>query len=205
MSGKIQNLLEQANYSETNDSSVTFAKRAFLNEAEAESYFKKVRHELFDLEIWDKNSTPSSYEMFEENGNVCDDKTIVLGRFIRINVPGSGKFDWVKVIEIHDVPDEFVIRVQPTYDPTAKPVDKTVVSHFFHGGATNNFCLQKDDKEIILYVIGINEKVNTKETNNTIETVRNLATANLGYYLGMQKAMWKDFCMNFLEVGEEEK
>lgn len=200
MSGKIQNLLEQANYSETNDSSVTFAKRVFLTESETQRYFNKVRQELFDLEIWDKNSTPSSYEMFDENGNVCAGKIIVLDRFIRINVPGSGKFDWVKVIEIHDAPNEFVIRVQPIYDPTEKPVDKTVTSHFFHGDATNNFCLQKDGKEIILYVIGLNEKVNTKETDNTIETVRNLATANLGYYLGIQKVMWKDFCMNFLEI-----
>ena len=42
-----------------------------------------------------------------------------------------------------------------------------------------------------------------KESSNPIEAARNIATANLGYYLGIQKAMWKDFCKNFLEIEEE--
>lgn len=202
MSGKIQNLLEQANSSQANDSSVTFAKRVFSIETDAEKYFEKVKKALFDLEIWDKNSTPSSYELFDEAGRVRESKIIFLGGFIRIHITGSGKYDWIKVIEIYDAPNEFVIRVEPTYDPTKKPADKTVTSHFFTNESTNNFCLQRDGKEIILYVIGLKEKTNTGQTGGTIETIRNVAAANSGYYFGIQKAMWKIFCAKFLEIGE---
>jgi hypothetical protein len=63
--------------------------------------------------------------------------------------------------------------------------------------------LQKDDTSIALYVIGLNEKANVEESGNPAEAARNVAAANLGYYLGLQKAMWTEFCKNFLEVKEE--
>lgn len=90
-----------------------------------------------------------------------------------------------------------MITVQPAYNPAAKPVDTTITSHFFTREARNNFCLQKDDKDVALYVIGLNEKTNTNETGSPVETIRNVATANPGFYLRIQKAMWKDFCSNF--------
>jgi hypothetical protein len=203
MSGKIQNLLEQANHSQAEDSSVNLAKRTFLTEAKAMDFFSQMKRKLLNLRRWDENSTPSDYELFDENGNVLDEKIITIGKFIRITVHGSGKYDWVKVIDIFDATDEFVITVQPTYDPTENPPDKTVTSHFFKNEATNNFSLLRDDTSVALYVIGLNEKANVKESGNPIEAARNLAAANLGYYLGMQKAMWTEFCKNFLEIGEE--
>jgi hypothetical protein len=199
MSDRIQNLLKQANSREMPDTSVTFAKRAFLSETDAQNYFAEVKEKLFDLEEWDKNSI-AGYGLYDENGSECADKMITVGKFICIDVPASGKKDWVKVIDIYDTANEFVITVQPSYNPTEKPVEKQVTSHFFHSEARNNFCLQRDDKEIVLYVIGINEKTNLKETDNPIETARNAAAANMGYFLGAQKAMWKDFCANFLEI-----
>jgi hypothetical protein len=205
MSDKIQNLLEQANHSEAEDSSVNLAKRTFLTETEAKDFFSQMKGKLLNLRRWDENSTPSNYELFDENGNVLEDKTISIGKFIRIMVYGAGKYDWVKVVDIFDASDEFVITVQPTYDPTANPPDKTVTSHFFKNEATNNFSLQRDDTSVALYVIGLNEKANVKESGNPIEAARNLAAANLGYYLGMQKAMWTEFCKNFLEIGEGEE
>jgi len=203
MSDKIQNLLKQANFSATEDSSVSLAKRTFLSDAEAKEFFNQTKTKLLNLDEWNKNSTPSNYELFDENGSVSVTKTISIGKFIRIGVPGSGKYDWVRVIDIYDAPDEFVLTVQPTYNPTATPPDKTVTSHFFKDEATNNFCLQRDDTSVTLYVVGLNEKANVKEADNPLEAARNVATANLGYYLGLQKAMWTEFCKNFLEIGEE--
>lgn len=43
MGDKIRNLLEKANFNGAEDASVTFAKRAFLAEIEAESFFIKVK------------------------------------------------------------------------------------------------------------------------------------------------------------------
>ena len=201
MSGKIQNLLEQANFSEAEASSVNIAKRTFLTEIEAKDFFDKTKQKLLNLEEWNANSS-SGYELFDENGNVSVTKIISAGKFIRIGVPASGKYDWVKILEIDDAPDEFVITVQPTYDPTEKPIDKTVTSHFFKSESRNNFCLHRDDTSVALYVIGLNERANAKEADNAFEAARNIATANTGYYLGIQKAMWTQFCKNFLEIGK---
>jgi hypothetical protein len=49
-----------------------------------------------------------------------------------------------------------------------------------------------------MYVIGLNEITNTEKTGGLLESARNLATANLGHYLGVQKAAWTKFCENFL-------
>lgn len=200
MSAKIQNLLEQANFSEAEDSSVNLAKRTFLSEIEAKEFFNQKKPKLLNIAEWNANSTPSSFELFDESGKVSDTRVIALGKFVRIGLPASGKFDWVKVIQIDDAPDELVITVQPTYDPTETSPDKSVTSHFLKSEATNNFCLQRDDTSVALYVIGLNEKANVKEAGNPFEAARNVAAANFGYFFGAQKAMWKEFCKNFLEL-----
>ena len=201
MSEKIQSLLEQANYSEATDTSVNSAKRTFLSEQEAGLFFEKIKEELRNLAKWNEKSTPSSYELFDESGEISSSKMILPGKFIRITVRGSGKYDWVRVLNLHEAEDEFIITVSPTFDPTAETVDRSVTSHFFKTEATNNFCLQKDDLSVALYVVGLNEKANIKESANPLEAARNATAANLGYYLGLQKAMWTEFCKNFLEEG----
>ena len=196
MSGKIQNLLQQASQ-EPNTSSVSSAKRNFTDEEQARSVFLEVKEKLLNLDNWNKNSGLSSFEIFDENGDVQADKTIRPGGFERITLPGTGKNDWVRVIDIYNDENETVITVKPTYDPTDGNPDKKSVSHFFTDEATNNFCLQKDDKSVTMYVIGLNEKQNSGETDSMVETVRNVAVANLGSYLGIQKSEWTTFCENF--------
>ena len=206
INGKIQNLLERAarqnDLPTPEDSSTAKATRVFSTAAEAESAFLFLRKRLFDIEHWNDCSEISSFHLFDENGNAQPEKNAVLGDFMKITLPGSGKDDWVKVVEIGEVPDEVVLTVQPSHDPTDEANKKTR-SHFFTGDSTNNFCLQKKDAKINFYVIGLNEKTNTEETSGILETVRNFATANLGCLLGIQKTQWETFCRNFLEVRNE--
>lgn len=199
MSGKIENLLQYANSSDEADSSVNSAKRRFSNEFEARSFYTQTKSKLLDLAEWNAKSTGVNYELFDESGKICADKTPEKGKFIRLSLPAAGKYDWVKIIEIYEAANEFVITVQPSYDPTKTLVDKTVISHFYSHEARNNFCLQRDETEVIFYVIGTGEKQNAADTNNLFETVRNVAAANFGYFFGAQKGVWKDFCKNFLE------
>jgi hypothetical protein len=63
--------------------------------------------------------------------------------------------------------------------------------------------VQLDGHVVSIYVIGINERQNVSETGGVVESVRNAATANLGYYLGIQKGVWNEFCANFLRTDEE--
>ncbi len=198
MNSKIQSLLETAN-SHSNDSSVSFDKRIFPANEAAEQAFLKLKKDLLNITEWNKHSAISSFELFDETGRVLEDKTIFEETLCRISMPGSGKYDWVRFIEIYEAANELVLTVTPTYDPTAAPPDKQATSHFMTSEATNNFCLLKDENSLSLYVIGLDEKHNTSETESTLEIIRNFVTANVGYYLGVQKTEWTTFCKNFLD------
>jgi hypothetical protein len=201
MSEKIQKLLKEAETSNDGKSSVTTAERKFESAAEADGAFDSFRQKLYDINRWEADSGVTAFQLFDENGAKIEAKQARKENFVRISLPGSGKNDWVKIIDIHDAAHEVVITVKPTHDPTAKESEQDKTSHFFLSDATNNFCLQKKDKALAVYVIGLHEKPNTAETDSIIEGVRNLATASFGW-LGFQKIEWKTFCENFLQGGK---
>jgi hypothetical protein len=202
-SSKIENLLEAANSSDDGDTSVNVAKRIFVDQAECLTFFERTRSNLLDIAEWNRNSSATGYKLFDEAGRDIDSLPITVGRFIRIGLYGSGKYDWVRVHTIFDDPEEFVLKVKPSHDPTQDPIDTSSISHFFGPEAENNFCVQRNGKTVAFYVIGLNEKHNTKFTDGLIESARNAAVANVGYYSGLQKAVWKEFASNFLGTEEE--
>ncbi len=208
MNNKIQNLLEQAAHqarsAATEESSVTFSTRALSDISEAENLFSRLRQKLFQIEKWNAESVLTSFALFDKNGNAragaeSAAAAAAVGDFVRLSLTGSGKDDWVEITEIHDAPDEAVVTVKPSYNPTENQPDKNTTSHFFTGDSTNNFCLVKNRETVSFYVIGLSEKTNTDKTENFIETARNVAVANLGSYLGIQTSEWKIFCENFLD------
>jgi hypothetical protein len=201
MSGKIQNLLKEAETSEDGKSSVTSAERAFESAEETLEAFDSFKKKLYDINRWEADSGVSAFQLFDENGKGLETKQAQEGNFVRISLPGSGKYDWVKIVDIHDTSDEIVITVQPARDPTEKEADKAATSHFFTSDSRNNFCLQKQDKALAIYVIGLHEKPNISESGGVIETVRNVAAASFGW-LGFQKIEWKTFCENFISNGK---
>jgi hypothetical protein len=203
MNDKIQNLLAQAEQqkraSETGESSITFASRAFSDAGEAEESFNHLKQKLFHIRSWNAESFLTSFELFDRNGELNPKESAVVGDFIRLSLTGSGKYDWVKIVEITEEVDEAIVSVKPSHDPTENQSGENATSHFFSDDATNNFCLGRNRETVSFYVIGLSEKTNTDETGNFIETVRNIAVANLGSYLGIQKGEWKTFCENFLD------
>ncbi|MEO8574481.1 MAG: hypothetical protein ABI481_10965 [Pyrinomonadaceae bacterium] len=199
----IEGLIMAANSSPEGDSSLNLAKRVFLEQAQCDDFFENRRSNLLDINEWNKSSSASMYALIDESGRQSDNESISVGIFIRISLYGSGKYDWVRVTSIEDGPDELVVIVKPSYDPTHDPRDTVSISHFFGPEATNSFCLQRDGKTVAFYVIGLDEHQNTKFTDGLIESARNAAVANIGYYSGLQKSVWKEFCSNFLSMDEE--
>ena len=197
MSEKIENLLARAKRNER-ESSISSATKICADEAAAERMFSTLRSKLFNIAEWNEHALFSSYELFDEAGQALPTDKLSVGIFVRISMKASGKYDWIKIINISDAPDEFVITVKPTFDPTAENPQKNSVSHFFTDASTNNFCLLKTRRKVALYVIGLNEKPNTDETSGAFETIRN-AAVNIGTYLGVQKSEWEKFCHNFIE------
>lgn len=200
---RIQNLLEQAarhsDLPTSKSSSVAQATRIFPDASNAVKAFEFLHKELYLIENWNEWSEISSFELFDENGCAKPGESAAVGDYIKIILPGSGKDDWVKVIEITETADEIVLTVQPSCDPTDEE-NKSSTSHFFTDASTNNFCLQRKDAKLNFYIIGLNEQTNTKATSGILETARNLATANVGSFLGIQKTQWETFCRNFLEM-----
>jgi hypothetical protein len=196
MSEKIQQLLKEAEASDDGKSSVTSAKRDFQSIEEVAAAFESFKRKLYDINRWEVESGVTAFQLFDENGAPLETSKAQKGNFVRITLPGSGKHDWVKIVGIDDASDEVVITVQPTHDPTE--TDKDATSHFFTSDSRNNFCLQREEKRLTIYVIGLHEKANVAETDSMLEKVRNVAAASFGW-LGFQKIEWKTFCENFLE------
>jgi hypothetical protein len=208
MNRRISRLLEEAeaqkHSSGSGESTVTSESRSFPTAAEADGFFEELRPELFRVSEWNGKTTLTSFELFDEKGNLADRKTAVVGDFIRLTMTGSGKYDWVRVIEIVDKAGEAIVTIKPSHDPTDKDPDKDATSHFFTSDATNNFCLEKRDAVVSFCVIGLSEKTNTDETESLVERARNVAVANIGSYFGIQKGEWKTFCRKFLRLTDEE-
>ena len=203
MSSEIEQLLKLANSAEEPTTSVNSARRNLASEAEAGTFFDTVCRNLLNIEQWSENSTPSDYALFDQAGAELHGKPISEGDFIRINIHGSGKYDWVLVLRIFRSDNEMVITVRPSRDPTAPAEQSATTSHFFHDDARNNFCVQLDGRVVSIYVIGLNERQNVSETGGMVESVRNAAAANLSYFLGIQKGVWNEFCAHFLRTDEE--
>lgn len=195
--GKVSELLAKAK-ADKNHSSITTAEKTLLSEDEARRVFERVKTGLLSLAQWNENAGISSYELFNEAGEKLKKDEFAVGDFERIWLKGSGKFDWVKVLDFFEAENEFVLTVKPAFDPTGENAEKRFTSHFFTDDATNNFCVVIDFKTVKFLVIGLDEKMNTTETENALETTRNLAV-KLSTYLGIQNGEWKRFAENFVE------
>ncbi|MEO6588715.1 MAG: hypothetical protein ABIP06_05255 [Pyrinomonadaceae bacterium] len=194
---KTGDLLKQAK-ANADESSISSADKSFETAQKANEGFLSLKNKLLSIGEWNAHAFTSSYELFDEDGNVVGNGELAVGLLIRIKIAASGKFDWIRVINFHGAADEFIITVKPAFDPTAENKNKNIISHFFTDESTNNFCLFKKNKTVAFYVIGLNEKQNTTETSGALETIRNLAV-NVATYLGTQKSEWEKFCHHFLE------
>ena len=203
MTSRTRELLQQTEDLPEDEFSITHADRDFSDRHSAEAFFKKLKRRLVDLANWNANAGLSSYELFDANGLPAEDQRLKKGCFLAITLHGSGKSDWVRVENIFESDDEIVITVSPTFDPTADPVETGKVSHFFSADATNNFCAFVENACASIYVIGLNERLNAGHASGTVEKLRNTIVANVGYYLGIQKAEWAKFCESFLSDAEE--
>jgi hypothetical protein len=201
MPKRIEEILKQFEHVPEDERSINFAEREFADDGAARQYFAELRERFTEMASWNKYSGLSSYEIFDENGEPTPDQRVRVGLFLKISLAGSGKADWVRIEEIYEATGELIVTVRPAYDPTADDVRRDTTSHFFSSDATNNFCAVRDDRFVRVYVIGLNEKLNSDETAGIVETVRNTAVANLGSYLGVQSSEWTKFCNSFLSEG----
>lgn len=203
MKYKTDELLERARLNKKH-SSVSSAEQDFADEGKASEVFSTVKQILLSIGEWNEHAMLSSFLLFDRNGNEAAESDFSVGNFMRISLKGTMKYDWVKIVDIYEAENEFVLTVKPSFDPTEEKRDENVISHFFTDEAENNFCLVRKSHQIGLYVIGLGEKMNSSETDNSLETIRN-AAVNFGSYLGIQTSEWEKFCHHLLDDAAEKR
>jgi hypothetical protein len=199
---RTRELLAEAKTLPADEYSINSAEREFPDSAAAVNYFEGLKARFKDIGQWNANSHVSSYALYDQNGKPASTPFIERDQFMEIRLHGTGKSDWVRIENILSSPNELVITVKPTYDPTEEPPQIGKTSHFFTARARNNFCAFRENDHVMLYVIGLHETLNSGHTSGIAETARNAALANLGYYLGIQKAVWSSFCDSFLSEND---
>ncbi len=209
VNARIQRLLGEAlaqKYSSgTGKSSITSASRTFPNTHDADDFFNRLRVELFRVREWNEKTTLTSFELFDQTGNMSERQTAIVGDLIRLSMAGTGKSDWARVTEIVDEAGEAILTIKLSYSSTGNEPDRNTTSHFVASTSTHSFCLEKNNAVVSFYVIELSEKANTDKTEKFLERARNVAVSMVGPYFGIQKGVWKTLCVNFLRVTDQER
>ena len=93
MTTKTETLIKEADAGERDDSSFNKAERTMPSRDEAEKLFRKVKNKLRHIDQWVEHSGVSYFAIFDEDGRQSSDNSVKKGRFIRILLPGTGKYD----------------------------------------------------------------------------------------------------------------
>ena len=75
MNRRIPRLLEEAEaqkHSGSGESTVASESRSFPTAAEADGFFDELRQELFCVREWNRKTALTSFELFDEEGNLAD-------------------------------------------------------------------------------------------------------------------------------------
>src|SRR4051812_19262292 len=115
MSLKTDKLLEQVHHDEEH-SSFSSAEKTFAGKAAAAQAFAALKEKLLNINEWNAHAMLTTFRLFDENGRPAASEKLSRGIFLRIDLKGSGKYDWVRVVEIDEAADEFIITVKPTFD-----------------------------------------------------------------------------------------
>jgi hypothetical protein len=163
-------------------------KFAVIADSHIEAYkiFKYSVLRLLDVTEWNKlcGNGSAVFTLTDDKG--CDiNELIQQGRFIKIDVPGTGPdggdgFDWVYIEKtesrrINDSKECFAVSVRPTTNPLSSNIS---LPNFFKHDATNTFMVCIDGNIVTASIHGSNEIANTG-TTSTRENIRNkmLATS----------------------------
>ncbi len=185
--------------------------REYATEEEAEEAYQRSRDRLIDVSKWNELSgwENATFELHDEYGNPVSRVPPQPGDYIKVDLPGPGGDDWVRVEEVRDTEDSVGLTVRPSHDPTEQPPNPDVTKHFFTKESTNTFSVERRGTQVVSQVRGRNEVANTgDEAGGTLASARNWATANGAWGVdipgterttSLQQHQWNVFTENLLE------
>lgn len=168
---------------------------------EAISVYQEARRRLLDINRWDIYAGKGSavFSLTDASGFPVN-HIPEMGDLIRIQLPGSSRYDWVKIEEYVETIDRgrdndlFALRVRPTKDPDSK---EDAPAHFFTEDATSTFLIQRAGTRVTAAEKGRNEIANT-DNDSFFSKVRNLIVGT-GAKLGFSVPQWEALILGILQ------
>jgi hypothetical protein len=162
--------------------------------ADAVYLFDQSVRRLLHVNDWGKlaNSLLSNFQVTDAQGRDIF-REAQEGDLFKIDIPGPGRFDWVKVEIVKMKTNRVAMRVRPA----ASPLETTEqVAHFFKDYATSTFQVFRRGRIVTAGVYGRNEVPNT-QNKNVVEKIRNAGVA-IGAIAGASKIQWESLVKGIL-------
>lgn len=167
----------------------------YSNERTAAHAFLRSKAKLFAVNDWSNMPSPTStFELFDNHGRARHSDKLLVGDYIRIELPLPGTLpaNWVRVIDIHVTDTEAEFTVVPCANPQPGQTDETApIEHFFGPDSNSTFRVERRGNRLLACEIGRNERVNNQD-----ETAGNRGTLNTliaaGGWAFFQKVQWKN-------------
>lgn len=111
---------------------------------DAREAFSRAKGKLFDVNQWSKMpGITSSFELFDSQGRRKIEKSVAVGDYILIKIPGPLPENWVEIISLTDQEDWAEFIVSPSDNPTERIYKDERVNHFFKDTATSTFRVKR--------------------------------------------------------------
>ncbi len=171
---------------------------------EAIAVYQEARRRLLDINRWDIYAGTGSavFSLTDTAGNAVSHSP-EMGDLIKIQLPGSARYDWVEIEEYVETIDRqrdndlFAFRVRPTKAPDAKGDAPT---HFFTEDATSTFLIQRVGNKVTAAEKGRNEIPN-HEGEKFFDKVRNLIVGASASF-GLSVPQWEALILGILQKEE---
>ena len=162
---------------------------------EARQLYAKAKANLLDVNHWHDLLGKDSVDFQLTDADGHEKEGIVRkGDYFRINIkstlPGTDKYDWVKVEDIQEghidgISDWTIVKIKPV-DISLNHSGETI--HFFTT-ATSNFFVKRQRHKVTAAIVGKN-KTRHSPVNNFWLKIKN-AFVELGSMIGLNRPQWK--------------
>lgn len=178
--------------------------RKFNTLLDAREAFSRAKGKLFDVNQWSKMpGITSSFELFDAQGRRKIEKSVAVGDYILIKIPGPLPENWVEIISLTDQEDWAEFIVSPSDNPTERIYKDERVNHFFKDTATSTFRVKREADSLFAYEIGKDETINNTGTQAANRKWINTLMAE-GGWLGFQRIQWKNLTEYMVHHSEME-
>ncbi|NEU70155.1 hypothetical protein GK091_24980 [Spirosoma agri] len=164
----------------------------YPDEIAARQGFAEARQKLLAVNTWsDLPGLTATFTVHDPQGKPITNAPLVVGNYIRIDLPGPLPHNWVRVVKLDEADESAEFTVVPSEKPQSQGVEEGApVEHFFTDEASSTFRVERVGTTLLAAEIGRNERVNNDEATAGQRSVVNTLMAAGGWAM-FQETQWK--------------